>query len=977
MTTSLLTEGGATLTEYLKSFAATRARLAADRASDLLEVEARFQLVLPYEASKVTPQAFGRLKEYLATKQLISKEQHTTDYNYGLQGATLRRTVDTVTGTELWIEKRQLLKTDISSLALRLALSTERTVAAPDAPPGQPYIRTKHRTSYVLEGGAVQLDLTETLTDRETSYEVEAELVSARTARKDDIQKYLGALETVWLWLHDSNQIYTLDMVTRVGAELCSSTQGTGPRALQAFNRDVLVQARNIKRADLVQGGLVGNPETQYKVTMKADGFRKLALFNEDGVWLVMPPYEYNRVAASGPSYAPFRGTWLDGELVPPARRNYGPASPPLAPYWFLIFDVLRAEGRSLGHLGLGERLQVAKQVVKAFDRDTLLCMHAKEYYPIATKEELFRTLTELEDRKSLLAYKIDGYMFTPASTPYNIHALDRPPIEQVLVATPSVVKWKPPEEITIDFAVERTAMGGLDLRASQRGQARGVPFRGTPEYPFGEEDLAKIRSKRYVLLEDIGYKGVVEFGWNYDESVLEPRRIRRDKPVGNRIEVAQDNWRDIQVPVRIEALTGVGADTTHLEFALDWQVSALPDADVVVPPEGLTGLLARMRLPGRTVRTDEPPGTQPRIFLQRLPTQPGVEDYTLQDTRTLPTPPPGVLLDTWTVVESLLNRFEEDELPFFRFTASSRDTPARLVWAQAPLYVEPAVPDPRVDRAGYVQARLTTYPVRRVRTVVGNTVYAHPSCWVPVDVAPAPEAVPVSEPDVVPVSEPQPLVEAEPGPGGAVDLRPSLPDTLAERVECPWYPGDVVRLGTLGHSNDCLFHAVLQGYNPEYQTLPDTTARKAYAHRVRVGLASFIALENPEAPGSSFFATAASGNLLSLYMMQAQDKGRPTPEYAMALCQALLRSTRFLGPEALALICECLAIDVHVVRVAGDQVYRSQSYVASQPQWGVVVNLGDYHYETMGVLQPDGLQAAFAPGDPFLQALTSAPPMP
>jgi mRNA capping enzyme, catalytic domain len=974
MTTSVVAEGGDALNGFLRALVTTRAQLAAERSQAVLEVEARFQLVVPYAVQRVTAQAFGRLKELLEQKQVLFVEHHTTDYNYSTRDGTLRRTVDSA-GAEQWLLKRQVLKTDLESLGLRLALSTETVVAPPSAPPGTPYIRTKHRASYPLEGGVVQLDLTETLTERETAYEVEMELVGARTARKEDLQRFLGTLDTVWKWLHDSNQMYTLAAATRVGSMLSTALGTQGPQALGSFNRDVLVQARNLKRADLVYGGLVGNPETQYKVTMKADGFRKLVVFNEDGVWAVMPPYEYALICGPGPAYAPFYGTWLDGEMIPPYRRNAS-ASPPSAPYWFLIFDVLRAEGRGLGHLELGERMQVAKQVVKAFDRDPLLTMHAKEYYPVATVDDLFRVMTELEDRRPLLAYKIDGYMFTPASTPYNDHALDRPAVEQVLVATPSVVKWKPPEELTIDFEVERTRTGGVELRSSQRGQARGVPFRGTPQYPFTEEDLARIQAKQYKLLEDLGYRGVVEFGWNAEERVLEPRRIRRDKPVGNRLEVAQDIWRDINAPVPIAALTGVGEDTTHLEFALDWQVSAFPDADVVVGER--TGVLARLRLPGRTVRTDEPPPTVPRVYVGRYPTQVGVLDYILQDTRVLSTPPPDMVVDTWTPMETLLNAYERRELPFYRFTKVMAD-PDPYVFPVNPTYVDVPFPPPRssAQRAAYVQARLAAYPVRRETTVLGNTVYHHPSCWVPVAEAPEPEEVPV-EPEEVPsfFDEPQPLVEGEVALA-SVPLRPSLGESLAERVVCPWYPLDVVRLGTLGHSNDCLLHAVLQGYNPEYQATQNANERVAYARRLRSSLAPFLAVENPDVPGQTFFESAANGAVAALYQMQAAEHGRTDPATALALCQALLESHRFLGEEAIALMVECLAVDVYVVRVAGAQVYRGQAYRGRQPQWGVVVNLGDYHYETMGVLHAEGLQAVFAPDDPFLQALASAPVMP
>lgn len=936
-----------------------------------IEVEARFQM-LARTGAPTTPipaSVFYRMQDYLAVRQLPGTVETTTDSSEG----DVRQTE--AQGRVSWMRKRRLGVVQSESLGVRLAVSEETPISKP--PSFRPtYTRTKKRTSYMVLPGTARLDMTRvTDSNRRVSYEVELECLNLSQVKS----RFIECASIVWKWLSGSNTLYTREDLRGLAQELALASPAVQPGEdpLARFNRDVLVQARNLKREDIVFGGLVGNPETEYEVTAKADGIRKLMVFTLSGCWLVMPPYEYNRVLTYEPTMQPLVGSWLDGELVPVERRN-PKASPPETPYWFLIFDVLRVEGRSVQNAPLRTRLTLAKTVADLFQTHRTLRVHAKEFYPIKRVQDLFTTMASLRLREETLAYKIDGYMFTPAATPYNPRSHELAMEQRLLVAVPDIVKWKPPEELTIDFAV-RTESWGLGLFSSKKGVRGGVLFRGTEAVPFRGEVVPS------PLLDGIEPDTVVEFGWNAQERALEARRVRFDKVVGNDIRIAEEVWSDIHNPLPFTALSSEDNDTTRLRFALEWEIHKMP-AKVVVRPRGLDGLLGQLRFPTkRVVETWD--GHTSAVFLQTHPKTIVPESYNvLQDTRVLKEPPPGVIIDTWTVVQPLLGLYEQRESKHYRmswcFSSPGEGLDYELFYLPDPQYRA------RTGDRGLDRLRILP-PYRKVMDVeVDGKIYIAclPSTW-RVDGASAVSAVSEVErvlPQVIPrASEPVPEEDVQVEASQAVPPVPVEPEKLIvwdlpaqpevpraflhalpvgsiENIQCSWYTEyPVVRLGTIGDGT-CLFHAILQGYNPDYQTA--VSKRQAYAARLRIALAEFITLQDPEVPGKSFYASAGDGGVADVIPLEA--------------LQTLLRGTAYLGDETYALIGLCLGVNIYVVRATGTDLHKYTSYIhPMRRQWTVVVNGTVNHYETVGLRTPEGIQTAFVPEDPFLRALDAKAP--
>lgn len=920
-----------------------------------IEVEARFQML----NGGIPASVFYRMQDYLTVRQLPGTVEVTTDSTQG----DVRRTE--AKGRVSWMRKRRIGIVQSASLGVRMAVSEETPLPPP--PSFRPeYTRTKKRTSYVVLPGTARLDMTRvTDSNRRVSYEVELECLNLALVKT----RFIECASIVWKWLAGSNTLYTLDDLRAVAQELtlASPSVQPGEDPLMRFNRDVLVQARNLKREDIVYGGLVGNPETEYEVTAKADGIRKLMVFTPSGCWLVMPPYEYNRVLTYEPMMQPLVGSWLDGELVPKERRN-PEASPPDTPYWFLVFDVLRVEGRSVQAAPLRTRLTLAKTVADLFLTHRTLRVHAKEFYPVKRVQDLFTTMTSLRLREPTLAYKTDGYMFTPAAATYNPRSHELAMEQRVLVAVPDIVKWKPPEELTIDFAV-RPGRGGLELFSSKKGVRGGVLFLGTDAVPFRGEIIPS------PLLEGIEPDTVVEFGWNEQERALEARRVRFDKVVGNDIRIAVEVWNDIHNPLPFTALSSEDNDTTRLRFALEWEIRKMP-VDVVVRPPELSGLLGQLRFPTKQVVEDWD-GRTPAVFLQAHPTVVPEVYYVVQDTRRMRAPPPGVLVDTWTVVQPLLGLYEQSECMHYRMSWCLARPTGASYWPN-PTYTA------REER-GLDRLRILP-PYRTVTDVeLDGAMYLTclPSTW-RVEGAPLPAPTAPVTPDLIPrASEPVPEEDVQVEASQAVppvpeepeqrivwDLPappvvpraflPNLPVDAVEDLQCSWYTEyPVVRLGAIGDGT-CLLHAILQGYNPDYQTA--VAKRSAYAARLRTALADFITLQDPEVAGKSFYESAGDGAVAAVVPLDA--------------LQTLLRGSEYLGDETYALLGLCLGVNLYVVRATGTEVHKYTSYIHPlRRQWTVVLNGTVNHYETVGLRTPEGIQTAFVPEDPFLRALDAGAP--
>lgn len=481
-------------------------------------------------------------------------------------------------GEEEWTRKTPISTFTSDLLPIRVSTSREQKI---DPISDFPYtiVRKKNRSSYYLYSRQFRLDLTsvQTIQQRKRDgeqirYEIELEVLTPQFSH-DSLQSacflILNALlnsEYVpeEITRKSSLSLYTESMkrsVLSFVASVLGGRQGTG------IDPASLMQSRNLKLRDLVWGGLVGNPSTSYSVTHKADGVRKLLVFHQTGIWFVSPPEDVILVSPPSKQFEKLNGTILDGELVPRKNRLAGA---PTSTYWYLTFDCLSYTGmtssprpfdRGVQDQTLVQRMQTCQTVKNLIPEGDLLTIHTKEFKNFTGAEKFFQIMREMFAQQPSLPYRQDGFIFSPNNVPYNPGSDKFPLHERILTQIPDNCKWKPREELTIDFALSwKTSPGRpntLELLTSDRrdsGERVNSVFRGSRRFPFS----GRIDSDN-PLLAGLESGTVVEFrmDFNSGEGVLVPTRIRYDKPWPNRREIALDVWQDIHSPLTRETMEG------------------------------------------------------------------------------------------------------------------------------------------------------------------------------------------------------------------------------------------------------------------------------------------------------------------------------------------------------------------------------------------------------------------------------------
>ncbi len=522
-----------------------------------VELEARFGWFTPEGTfrSSVRRTVFNRVKDTFGnqTAPVIEK---STDYS----AKNIRKTVIYREGQPdliRWIQKSNITqgRWQLKQFDIRIAMKLEDPIA-PVEGFNPTNIRHKKRFSYRVKG-AVRIDLTEVRDSRPgrddfVTYEVEVELLNPT-----QIDFFQRVMTMVLRSVQNTAIIYTNDTKRDLFMYLNTLLGGANQDG-SALDDKVLVQARNLNYRDMVWGGIIGNPETSYTVTHKADGERRLLVYSPTGLWLAEPPYGatylLNEVVDN------LQGTVLDGELVP-NDKQYRLAGAPTSTYWYLSFDCL-ADSRdtSVQRKPLAERMEVAKRVANRHKGGELLTINTKTFVAvdkiiagINTAQErsmyFFETLKKMFAQQPSLAYRQDGFMFTPAFAVYNTGSDQKPLQKRVLTRYPDICKWKTQEQMTIDFQI-RWEQGELTLLSTGE-MGKLVPFRGSQYNQFTSEVDAD-----HPLTKNTPSNSIVEYFYDFNQGMLVPSRIRtKVKP--NRLEFAIANWDWLHDPITKETLTG------------------------------------------------------------------------------------------------------------------------------------------------------------------------------------------------------------------------------------------------------------------------------------------------------------------------------------------------------------------------------------------------------------------------------------
>lgn len=546
-----------------------------------LELEAKFGFYGRNGFNSNVPYVhFERLLNLLRARvgNEISEESHVA------QEGNIRRVTTIAVGDTpeivLWQRKQRIQDFELREYDIRISINREETLQPDQIPKAftPTVIRDRTRHTFIMglpeavkvdmtevkfkdpkeEGknpGVIQVDLTEVMMRAEDKiirprYEVEVEFIGG----PNQLHIFEEYVSVIFRLLRGTNIVYTNTIKDRLIQDTIRVLGGANP---DMIDKDVLVQARNIKRRDLVWGGVVGNRETNYMITYKADGLRKMLIIHSTGIWLVYPPFEFNLVldlTLNVPKLEQllkgFNGTIFDGELVVPKGNKQ-------VSHWYLAFDCLAFQGKAaIQNDPYSKREQIVKAIAGVM-KTPILTIDTKRTEEIKTPQQFFALVKDFLSKRDTLEYNEDGLMFFPANTVYNPHSDKYELYERSLTRVPDTCKFKEGLDITIDFALKWLENGQLEPYVYDRKLGETVPFRGDLINPVTLDmfDYTNplIQNKRSGL--------VVEFEFiktpNTNTGVFYPRRIRYDKTGPNQLAIALDDWEDIRNPITRDDIEG------------------------------------------------------------------------------------------------------------------------------------------------------------------------------------------------------------------------------------------------------------------------------------------------------------------------------------------------------------------------------------------------------------------------------------
>jgi hypothetical protein len=539
--------------------------------NQIVELEARFGTFRQVFESGVSRRVFIRLRDqftslipnfiYIHSRDRIYKgsnnERFTTIYDHnGLPTQTFRTI------------KTRVNNFDIPDYSFRISTSIEQNDQI-DAPQGEPiYTREKKRWSFEFLQRRFRIDLTEVTTYRpgdhnprlaKTVYEVEVEVID-----QSDLNQFNSFMFSTLKDIQDTLIIYKADekreLIGRVNTLL-----GVPGIRTNSVSLDAIIQPRNLKIRDMVVGGLVPSTDRsiRYTVTIKADGVRRLLVIDRRGMYLVYADevkklFDEDKVKR----LQTWHGTIFECELIP--QSNLTPDADSKyrnALVYVLIYDVLAVGGQQMvRNLDYFQRIKYAQKFVDTVVQNlTRYIFELKEFHQFSTVPQFYQMT-----RQVLLGtypFKTDGLIYTPDNYRYDTSVNSMRIRDRKLTRHPDVLKWKPPSQLTIDFAIRHIlAEDGNYIELLSSEENRLVPFTGTQLISFAPRtDI--------VISEDLinaPNETVFEFRWdknlNADEGsggkfvVVRPRY---DKPFPNRLEVALDVWEDIHFSIDEETITG------------------------------------------------------------------------------------------------------------------------------------------------------------------------------------------------------------------------------------------------------------------------------------------------------------------------------------------------------------------------------------------------------------------------------------
>ncbi|CAK7994911.1 mRNA capping enzyme [uncultured virus] len=496
----------------------------------------------------------------IKTTTLVSKIRDTV---YGSGNDVVTRSRQINDGEVVWQRKKAIKEINVYNYWTRLALSTELFLTDIPKISGQPTYRNTTRHSYDFGFARVDFSAVNVIS-RDTTmtfYEMEVEFTGSEPVTGSvgqDLRSFGALTNTLIQKMFKSKHIFsyrTLKNVSRLVNEALGDFTGQ-----DTVNRALMSEAKTLSVGMIRPGGIVGETvETaiKYRMSLKADGHRRLLIISKLGTWLIYPPYE--AILLAQPTDIKCPTSVIDCEYILDPRTDL---------YMLIVLDCLMANGEDVRQKDQMERLRsftvYHESPEWAIDKTILKVI--KKPFVIFTNENFFIRFGEVLDSQATAGFPVDGVTFTPVGESYDVSTFENR----------TILKWKP--EITIDFRVQRKPDGQLTLQVEN---TKTVPrtlidFRGIDKRIF-TPDMIDLDNE---FIREAQSGAVLEFKWVWTDRAQNNGKLvaiknRFEKPSPNSDRVAEDNWLKMTISSEILTEEDLRGDTSTLMRASHNRIKA------------------------------------------------------------------------------------------------------------------------------------------------------------------------------------------------------------------------------------------------------------------------------------------------------------------------------------------------------------------------------------------------------------------
>ncbi len=532
------------------------------KSGSTVEIEARFGTFGERSNfnSSVPPQTFNRLKNTLlqmsvqnngslVVKEIDEKVTFVTkDYN------DYQKITDLQDGNISYRRKDRKGVINVPVWGYRIGKSYEESVREKDVPQSIIFddnnYRIKRRISFTdrdeegpLYGVSVDLTVVENNNFKGsfTTYEVEIERIHGAISTAE----FVNRIKFVYFIYQGYDRVFsniTKDTV-RDNFNLVM-TQAEKDNATRKFNNMLEAKPKsglaifrnkpkNVKIANLLEI----DEKPYYAVTSKLDGVRTFLFIDHDALYFANPVNDIIKIAKGAQTMS---GTIIDGELV---GSN------------LFAFDIVKQTSSKIEQKELPARLNTLQDIgekINVSSNIPFLKIIVKTFH-MSTKETPFyenvKKAFNDNEKYEKQGLRTDGIILQPVKRPYQNN---------------ETYKWKPVEELTIDFEVIKVQEDRYNLVSFSKGKpittsskeyskSEYVAFRGSKQNPYFKS--VKFPKNQFNG-EDVD-KRIIEFKWNREEENFEPVRFRDDRPIPNELNIAIDVWTDIMNPIYETTIKG------------------------------------------------------------------------------------------------------------------------------------------------------------------------------------------------------------------------------------------------------------------------------------------------------------------------------------------------------------------------------------------------------------------------------------